>query len=81
MKKTIITAICLLFVATAFAEKVKVIPIVITTKKIIQQTATHSVVLPPPPPPPPPVEEAATPSWLIATPTASLTIDIGGNQQ
>ncbi|MBP5468760.1 MAG: hypothetical protein J6Z11_05895 [Candidatus Riflebacteria bacterium] len=74
MKKIIILVICFLFAVSVYADRVKVIPVIITTNK----TATQSVRLSEP------VsvyyEETATPSWLIATQTASLTTDLGGNQ-
>ena len=73
MKKTILILLCIFIALTAFAEKTKVIPIVITTNKIIKTTttATPTVRLPLV------IEE---PVEHTATPTASLTADIGGNQ-
>lgn len=77
-KANLLIAICLLISTAIYAEKIKVIPIIVTTNKIAQQTATLPVRLPDVIPIQ--YEETATPSWLIATPTASLTADIGGNQ-
>ena len=66
--------------ATVFATKIKYIPIIVTTNKEAKtNTATQSSKIPDVLPPI--IEEqTATPSWLIATPTASITIDIGGKK-
>lgn len=77
MKRTLFVVLCLLITATIFAEKVKVIPIIITTNKSStnQQIATSTPVI---------VHELlnheiATPSWAIATPTTQVDNN-GGNQ-
>lgn len=80
MKKIIIVLICVFTTMVLFAEKIKVIPLIITTNRTVNVTATGTVHIPHPKPKPVYVEDTATPSWMIATPTASLTTDIGGNQ-
>ena len=78
MKKTIIIFILFISVITVCVAKTKYVPIIIINNSKPKQTAPQRAVLPAVLPP---IEEqTATPTWLIATPTASLTTDIGGNQ-
>ena len=76
MKKTLFFFLFFLSVITICLAKTKYIPIILITNNKPTQVATQPVRLPDILPPI--IEEdIATPSWLIATPTASLTTNIG----